>query len=402
MEKLLLIFFELGFGFKFHFFGDFSITELFLLLSCPYYIRKIDYHKVNILRILTYIYMVLIFAQCISEISIGNSFNNAARGIAVNVFSYLHVIFLSYYFLKNRSNIAYLALGIVIRYSLMSNTDGIEGLHEDLVFLRLLKFTLIPIIDYVLVYVYAKARFKNIEIFICFLGASLVVMGSRSGGGIIFIAGLLSYILRKNPNLLIKRVWPIILFGLYGVYAYYVNLVLNGEIVSGNSAQLLNAGNPYNPVNLLAVGRSEVFVGFVAFMDRFWTGWGAWTSDPGMRYHIMQSVISNTIYNPANVLNDVIPSHSVLIGSGMMNGIFAFLMMLTIFVFILRKAIKLFNVPDRYTYVILFFTIDFLWHMLFSPQSAFRYILPLNMAFILISYYVHKDSNHENMLRHHW
>lgn len=389
MEKLFLILFEIGFGFKFHFFGDFSVAESFLLLSSPYYINKIDYRRINVLKTLSWLYAFMIAFQCLSELLVGNSFNNAARGIAVNVFSYLHVIFLSYYLLKDRSNVGYFALGIVLKFVFFCGITEDEILDEDSAFMRFLKFTLIPIVNYSLIYIYAKKFIKNLDILVCLLGAFLIVLGSRSGGGIIFITAALTHVLKTNKQFKVKHIWFSLLFVgslLYGCYVFYVNQVLSGEIVSGNSEQLLRASNPYNPIGLLMVGRSEVFVGFVAFMDRFWTGWGAWTSDPGMHYHMLRSAISNSIYNPASTGHDVIPSHSVLIGSGMMNGIFVFILMFSIFIFVLKKSFKLFVIKDRCLFVIVFFVVDFSWNMLFSPQSQFRYNLPLNIAFLLISY----------------
>lgn len=389
MEKLFLVLFEIGFGFKFHFFGDFSVTETFLLLSSPYYINKIDYRRISILKTLSWLYAFMIAFQCLSELLVGNSFNNAARGIAVNVFSYLHIIFLSYYLLKDRSNVGYFALGLVLKFVLFGGIAEDEMLDEDSAFVRFLKFTLIPIINYSLIYIYAKKFIKNLDVLVCILGAFLIVLGSRSGGGIIFITAVLTMFFKANRNIKAKHIWPILSFVgllLYGCYVFYVNQVLSGEIVSGNSEQLLRASNPYNPIGLLMVGRSEVFVGFVAFIDRFWTGWGAWTSDPGMHYHMLQSNIANSVYNSANTGNDVIPSHSVLIGSGMMNGIFVFILMFSIFIFVLNKSFKLFVIKDKYLFVIMFFVVDFFWNMLFSPQSAFRYYIPLNMAFLLVSY----------------
>lgn len=389
MEKIFLVLFEIGFGFKFHFFGDFSVAESFLLLSSPFYINKIDYRRVSVLKTLSWLYALMISFQCFSELLVGNSFNNAARGIAVNVFSYLHVIFLSYYFLKDRSNVGYLALGIVLRFVLFGEITEGQILDDDSAFVRFLKFRLIPILDYSLIYIYAKTYMKRMDALVCFLGAFLIVLGARSGGGIIFITAALTIFFKANRSLKAKHIWGILSLAgllLYGGYVFYVNQVLSGEIVSGNSEQLLRASNPYNPIGLLMVGRSEVFVGFVAFMDRFWTGWGAWTTDPGMYYHMLQSTISNSIYNPAYTANDVIPSHSVLIGSGMMNGVFVFIIMFSIFIFVLNRALKLFSVKDKYLFIIAFFIVDFFWNMLFSPQSQFRYNMPLNMAFLLVSY----------------
>lgn len=101
-------------------------------------------------------------------------------------------------------------------------------------------------------------------------------------------AGMVAYLMEHkqlipNKKALIAASVLLLLAG-YGFYVYYVNRVIAGEITSGNSQQLLVCKNPYNPLELLMAGRSEVWVGWQAFMDKFWLGHGAWPYDTTGHY----------------------------------------------------------------------------------------------------------------------
>lgn len=391
IDKLLLIIFEVCFGIKINLIGVISPSEFFLIISSIYYLKRVKPFKNRDLALLTRLYIGLIIVQIITETIINNSFNNAAKGIAVNIVSYLHVIFLYYYFCKNRKLLIYAAIGYIIKIFLFNTIDETSVDPSETAFIGYLKFYLVPIITYSLIIISCIYRKSNLSFLICFVGLVLIVLGARSGGGILFVSGFINYLISIKNRLNTKNLK---VFGLvsclilYGGYCFYVQKVLDGEINSGNSEQLLKAKNPYNPINLLMVGRQEVFVGYIAFTDKPLTGWGAWAKDPNMKYHMISSIISNSVYNEANILYDEIPSHSVIIGSAMMNGVFALLFMLSIFIYTIKKTIYIFGKQDIYMPAITILFIDFIWHMCFSPQSAFRYIIPIDIAFILCSYHI--------------
>ena len=388
IDKIILCLFEVGFGIKINLVGEISPSELFLLASSHYYLSKLRINKNKELQRLLFLYTGLVAVQIITEAIVQNTFNNSARGIAVNIVSFLHVIFLYYYFKKQRSLIAYALIGIILRFIIFGNDLSYTDIGDS-AFITFLKFRLVPLVTYSLVLIASIKANWNLSIVLCAVGIVLIVLGARSGGGIIFVAGVINYLIGIKHKLHFKNLRLTVLIScllLYGCYCLYVQEVLSGNIKSGNSEQLFRAKNPYNPIYLLMAGRSEVFVGYIAFMDKPLTGWGAWREDPGMKYHILQSEIAGGNYNPANILTNVIPSHSVLIGSGMMNGVFALIFMFSIFVFVCKRAGYFLRANDKYTTVVLILFIDFVWHMLFSPQSAFRYVTPLAMAFILICF----------------
>lgn len=386
----------MGFQLKWNLIGEISISEFFLLFSSIYYIyRTKPFHNI-VLRSTSYLILLLIFIQIITEYIIGNELNNTLRGIAINIVAFLHICFLYYYLNKDRRYVVWFALGFLLRYLFIApETDledlAYENIEHDRAFLYFVKFRLVPMIEPFLVILSVYFYKRSYCFFVFVIGVALVILGSRSGGMIILISGLLTFFSykRKGVGKYFKIHVVMFLIASYGIYCAYANQVLKGKITSGNSGQLLKVENPYNPINLLMMGRTESFVGFVAFTDRPWTGWGAWAKDSDNYYRYLMMEYRNIDYKILN--NDfIIPSHSVLIGSGMTNGIFAFSCMLLIFFTVIKRSYFLLKFSNDYYYIICFYLLYFIWHMLFSPPSAFRYIIPLPVAFIYASWNLKK------------
>ena len=206
------------------------------------------------------------------------------------------------------------------------------------------------------------------------------------------LAGITAYFLEHrtmayNKKTLIASVAALCVI-VYGLYIYYVNQVLSGNITSGNNIQLFMCKNPYNPLELLLVGRSEAWVGWQAFMDKFWFGHGAWAYDSTGRYQRMMLEMHDelqTMSRSQMSLHYLIPSHSVLIGSGVTNGIFAFIAMVCITLYFLWKGISNFLwCNGRYRLVLVFQVLNTIWSAMFSPQTHFRITLPVTFAIIFV------------------
>lgn len=408
MDKILVVLFELGFALKFNLVGSISVSELFLVA----YFVSLAFKKKKLLKIQEYkrvvlLYVGLLVAQILSEIVVGNDLSNAMKGISVTIVSFLHFTFLCRLFLKDRSLVVWILIGMVLQTFLFPSFTGemseaLEG--EDA---KYLKFVVAPALYSLLLAISClRHRFSMPYVFM-FVGLFFIVAGARSGGGTVLLTGVIAWFFMRKKALTLKTFYTysaVILLVSYSMYVVYVNNVLSGKISSGNTEQLFRAENPYNPINLLMVGRSETFVGWVAFMDKPIFGHGAWAKDVGLKYHMLQSQISGGKYNVANILTDVIPTHSVLIGTGTMNGVFAFLFMLGILVVFFKRGVRLMiSGSDRYTFIIIGFCIMLLWTALFSPLSHFRFTLPLYFAFIFVSYIQIKknkieNKTHENLL----
>lgn len=391
---LLIFLFELGFGIKFNIVGEISISELFLLAYTPFIIAKIRWQKTKELKTITVAYLVLLAAQIFSEILVSNGLSSSLKGLAITVVSYLHFIFLFYNLIKDKRVILVIILS-QIAMKLFFGTSFEEQSTEDILAgeaATYLKFYIAPLIILIFLAISVVYKNRNFPILFSLLGVIFIILGARSSGGMALIAGMVAYLMEHKNLIPTKSVLVIsivvLLIVSYGFYVYYVNLVLSGEITSGNSRQLFICKNPYNPIELLMAGRSEVWVGWQAFMDKFWFGHGAWPYDTTGHYQRLMFMMHGEKLSPDKLsYHFLIPSHSVLIGSGMMNGVFAFLAMLyIIFYFFKRGILALGSCERKYLLVLSFYVLNLFWNALFSPQSHFRQTLPIAFAIILILY----------------
>lgn len=393
----IILLFEFGFAFKFNIIGTISISELFLFVYVPLFIfPKVKWGETNDFKKISIIYILLLCFQILSEIIIGNDWQNALKGLAITIVSYLHFIFLVFYLSQQKSLILILLISQILRV-VMSGSVVEEQSVEDLLegeASAYLKFYIAPLITWIFLAISVIYKYKNFSVLFSILGVVFIVLGARSSGGIALSAGIITYILEHRLFVYNKKVIALSMFLVciigYIFYAYYVNQVLAGKITSGNNQQLFLCNNPYNPLELLMAGRSEAWVGWQAFMDKFWFGHGAWPYDSTGKYQRLMLAMHNelaTVSKNQISFHYLIPSHSVLIGSGMMNGIFAFLTMAYIVIFFLWKGLCSFiECENKYKLILVYLVLDLSWTALFSPQSHFRLTMPINFAIIFIMY----------------
>ncbi len=392
---LIILLFELGFGIKFNLVGVISISELFLLVFVPLFILpKVKWKNKTGVSKITLAYALLLWFQILSEIIVGNDMASALKGVAITVVSYLHFIFLLYYLTRHKFLVLALVVSqiankIVFGYMIEDQTAE-DVLHGEAA--AYLKFYAAPLVTLVFLAISVIYRYKYFSLLFSLLGVIFVVLGARSSGGIALTAGLVTYMLEHRIFTYNKKTIAVSLLFVcvvgYAFYVYYVNRVLSGEITSGNSRQVFLCSNPYNPLELLMAGRSEAWVGWQAFMDKFWFGHGAWAYDSSGRYQrmmlAMHDELSTFTRNQVSY-HFLIPSHSVLIGSGMMNGVFAFLSIGFIVFYFLKKGMQSFiRCDNRYKLVLVYYVMDLFWTTMFSPQSHFRLTMPVAFAIIFV------------------
>ena len=88
-----------------------------------------------------------------------------------------------------------------------------------------------------------------------------------------------------------------------------------------------------------------------------------------------------------------VPSHSVLIGAGVANGIFAFIAMSTLFLFFIKLGYRLIKgyLLTPFIAIVFYLIFQLIWIFLFSPTSHLRQSLPFIFALMLVfSYQVYR------------
>lgn len=388
--KIFLFLFELGWIVKFNVVGMVSLSEIFLLAGAPLFL-KANLFVDSDMRRLARLYAALLVAQVVSEFFVSNGLSSSMKGIAITIVSFLHTCFLIKFIAVDKSLIVIMLFGRIVgriilgpaydaEGDVMSAMNGESAVWLKFYFASLLKDGLL-----ILAMLYAR---KNICTLFIVAGFAVVIAGARSGGLLIAVIGIVVYVVNNNikfakSHLLIVSLSLCILG--YAIYAFYVSMVLSGELSAGNNSQLLECNNPYNPIELLVRGRSEFFVGLVAFSDAPLFGHGAWAVDNTLVYAnmIVELHGQDAIYFLGK--DFFVPAHSVLVGHGVWNGIFAFGVSLSIFVFLLKTGIKaLSKVELKYQFILVACLSDLIWNYLFSPQSHFREGLPFAFAIIMV------------------
>lgn len=401
INLLIILLYAIGNQFQISLIGQMSISDIAVLAFYLYLptnrkmVEKLTEDK-NI-QTITLLYGILFFIQVITETMIDNELESAAKSLAVTILSYLKFIFLWLLITRKQGNIWWLLLFTSIA-SLAFKDPMEEASLEDMLAgeeMGYLKYFLAPLICDIIILI--SLYFKRKILYPLFIasGIFLIILGARSSGLMLFLTGVVTFFIRSkdiiNRNILYS--WGIFLTVLcYALYVLYVNAVLSGNIVSGNSReQLRRIDNPYNPISLLFTGRTESTVSLKAISDSPWIGWGAWREDSNYKYHKIQSKFLNEKFDKQRVDHHWIPTHSVILGAGVNNGIFAMLAISIIIFFFIYKGGKSLVPSNPYLYLVIFCLMELIWNGLFSPTSHFRNSFPEYFVYCLFSYKLYEQ-----------
>lgn len=375
--------------------GVISISEIWVLAISPFIIRTSLFKKYPLLRRFAMLFVFYIVIQLFSELITGTEIMNLARGLMVTIVSLLTTIYLFVRFIKDPHLSVYFFCFIFIRKLVFINSAdlGFNEVSFDYEALSFFKFKLAPLITSFIVgisYFLLKKGHKRLVI-LMIIGAILfyVTSSARSASLGLF----LTLLLFLSGKLLVKHKKYIASIGIslvglsYLIFVFWIGFQLKGDMRMRNN-QVDNLENPYNPIETLQQGRSEFFVGLVAFQDKFLWGHGAWALDNEAYYENMIYQIKNTSKKNTKS-NTLVPSHSVLIGTGVNYGIFTFIAIVMVWFLMIRIGIKIFPFYIRSNYAIIYLMQLFsvFWTMLFSPIAHLRTGLPITFALMLVMYY---------------
>lgn len=393
---LIILLYAIGNQFEVEIIGRMSISDIAILLFFLYLptnrrmVEKLTEDK-EIIRI-SLLYFALFTIQVISETILSNGLENSAKALAITILSYLKFIFLWLIISRKRGNILWLLLFTCIATILFKKSEY-EASYNDIINnngAAYLKFYLGPLIGDILVLITLLYKKSTLYFVFIICGIIIIILGARSMGLIIFLTGIIVlYVTIKSK---IKKsttiIWGIFIsFCCYVLYIIYVNAVLSGNIISGNSSlQIKQVNNPYNPLEVLFMGRSENITSLTAISDSPWFGWGAWSNDTEYKYHILIARSKGEIFDKSNVKHKIIPSHSVIFGAGVNNGVFALLIVSIIIFYFCRRGYISIHKNNPYIFLVVYSILLIIWHGLFSPISHMRYDLPNYFVYCYFSY----------------
>ncbi len=365
--------------------GELSLTTIFILLTSPIWVRRLNFNEPTLRRICR-IYAALLLIQLFTESISSTALEDKAKGVAITLNSILTLSYFLYRFCRNLALVKYYLLGTAIGFMIFPNVlSEIEGSEFGYY-----KFTLVPLLVNALVAatLFVPSRYiKPLSPLLWLSGLIFMLSGARSSGVSLLLVGLLSMLLLYNRGLTIKSLnRTVLMLGvlLYAVYALiYVPIVMSGQVDSvGNSAQLKSVENPYNPLSLLVVGRTESFVSLVAFAQKPLWGWGYNADDPDLKYtQLLYSIKGVDV--PTHRTFTKIPAHSVVGTSALAYGIGGAIMIMVLLIYILSLGVRRLFDRSKYVVVLLYVLFSILWNAPFSPASHLKTSMSMMFAVIL-------------------
>lgn len=369
--------------------GEVSPSFLFIVATSPFWIRNLNFKKKTAFRYVLSLLLALLAVQAIWALFAETPILYQIKGILIVVSGIFYFLYYYMVYSNTRDVLRWAVLGsflasFVFINELANVAGGEFGMWKFQIMPRLVTLC-------TLIYLWGcryRAVVINSPLMFIFIGSLGLATGARSCGLAPFLAGTIAYVLQFKERINLNKVKSYLLVGsclLYVAYAaLYVPNVLNGNISGGNTDQLKAMDNPYNPLGLLMIGRADSIVPFLAFLDKPLTGWGYFTPDPDLKYHIM---VLN-MHAEDEVFQEIektipIPGHSGWGYIACSYGILGFLICLFLVKKVLSCLFQSLVVHDRYLLYRISVAFGFMWNFLFSPLAHFK-TLPASMAIVLV------------------
>ena len=368
--------------------GRLFLSEVFALLALPF----IKFSKLlrlsTAFRYVLVLLLVLLFGQIVSDVYNTTTVDNYLRGWALIVFAGISTTFLFSQFLGEEKNITYYLFGTFLTLMIFGEGDlNFEIQYSDTNYFKSRFVGFInPCVLLLSYHLMRNKMFKLIAAIFLLYALICFYFDARSNGLIFIFSGLL--VLFKFSKLKLSRerlllISALILGLVYTLYIFYVDLVLYHEFGGKNAYnQLSSVENPYNPLGLLFRGRTEIFLLIEAIKDKPLIGHGSWAQDPGLRYARLMQEISGS-----DTLVDLgfIKAHSILFGFWAYSGVIGMFCIFLIYWNLLKRALVIYKskfVPNVLP-IVIFCSIEGIWHLLFSPIQHLRISAPFFIAIVL-------------------
>ena len=372
--------------------GEVSPTLLFIAATSPFWIKNIDIKNDTLLRNYSLLFFIILLVQIAWFPFAKTDDLTQLKGILITVSGLMHFLYYYFVFKRNTSVIKWAILGTFISKFIFVNVlaeiaGGEYGLW---------KFHTYPHIveGCVLIYLWGcekKWIFKIAPLLLILVGILGIITGARSSGLTPLAAGFFaSIILFRKQKIQIKKIIKYVIVAIVALYSAYALLyvpnVLNGNIQGGNTLQLKRTENPYNPINLLMIGRTDAIIPFMAFFDKPLTGWGYMTKDPNKKYYRLLLKIGNKEKNnrQKDYIEHNIPAHSAWgyysCSYGILVFIVLFLMLFKTWKYVLLSIVS----QDKYLLYRIWCIMTITWNLLFSPIAHFKWSIPSTIAIVVV------------------
>lgn len=376
----------LGFSMVVPLVGELSGSFILMVLTLPLWIKHLSF-KDKIIKKTFYIFISLLLIQIATEIfNDYNLFIGKIRGIALTVTGMTSFFFAYAYFRNHMTLFKWYMIGIALSPFIFTNEffNSLDTTYseEDVTYF---KFYIAPLISncVLILTLFSKKLIyiRQIAILNIFLGLMMIVLGARSSGLTTLIPSIIYLYTSRKRISLSKVKKSLIACGIAFYLAYtmvYVPMILSGTIKAGNNTQLLRSHNPYSPIEMLKMGRTDSLTPFFAFLDRPLTGWGYLAKDPNFKYTTMNFELAER--DPQKIeyvithAHGYIPGHSIIFYFACSYGIGGLICMFLLWYQPTKILFRSLTRNDRYKMARLMLWVLYSWHWFFSPCGHLKYI----------------------------
>ncbi|MGI9351898.1 MAG: hypothetical protein ACR2O3_10075 [Rhizobiaceae bacterium] len=412
--NLMMAAYGAGWSFTVPFIGQLYVAEIVSLMFLPFIGWRQTLTQLSSLRVVLAGYFLILLGLMLSDFANGTSMNEYLRGWANPLLAATGLVFFVSVLRIKLSSLLFFLFSLFL-FKLIFGDAGysLGGYSVDLSYNSLQRNTnnfkirfipfLIPLIILSAFYVY---RFGAIfSVLIC-TAASVVffIFDARAAGLVFFVSAILMFsrvfISRLSAGNSVLLLCAFLIFGQVG-YVFYVDYSLQYNAYGHNARQLKKLDNPYNPVSLLALGRSEWTVAPTVIMDNPIFGHGSWALDHTGKYNLLRALKTDEVaryYYKAPRVRGVptIPTHSVLTTSWIWGGFIGFIGFCVLFVSVLKNMKTAFSETSAYSTILCILFTSFFWDIFFSPFQAIRLIFPYYIGVILVISIKHQNFGSNN------
>lgn len=386
--------------------GYLAFTEVFFLATALWrfgrYLRLITTGVVGFFSLLWIGWML---AALTSDVTNRVPFELLARGVSRAVLTgvaTLSVFIICYPSLKR---LEWLLLGlpfsmvISLFYFRPGQADTFAASMDDMLkFSTSINYIITAAIIAAAAWLYERYPFPVIVSLIA-LGPAYVALGSRSAGGIMFLSGITTWVLRvlkthrsrvakvSFPRLLIIGLTIVVCLAAlkYGYEYAAENRLLEEKLVRKYEQEKKTTGGIF-----MSARGVYILTGFLAWRDKPFLGHGSWPEDEAGYYSRAAEIVGRPVKETrlsvrGQTVRSLLPVHSQLFGALVEHGVLAF----TFFAFLAWLVLwSITFVPallPRYTALFAVLYWMNLWNFVASPQSH-RIPMAAGWAFFLIAY----------------
>jgi hypothetical protein len=400
--SVLMFAYGAGWSFTVKFVGYVYVAELVAILALPFVGVLGALRRYALLRLVLFAYALILAGLIVADVANQTPSEMVLRGWANPIFAAISMMFVVASLDRYPKAIFGFFLGLIL-FTLVFGSAGyqLSARGSDFTLsnamenpngfkIRYVPF-LLPLLAISIHYIQSKSRVLAATFALAAAGLFLF-LGARSAGIVSAVLAIASAFIRPIRKIAVGRIMMIAASGAiigYLGYAAFVTYSLQSSGHNNTTQQLARIENPYNPFELLGVGRSDWLTSSAIISERPFFGYGSWAYDMDGRYTFLRASLANDLrsynYEYARELQ-LIPVHSVLLTSWIWGGLIGFCGAICLAGAICRSIMGVFRPGNPLMIVGMFCVASLIWDFLFSPFQTIRSSFPQYLGFLIVIY----------------